>query len=109
MTIYKIIVKRFLSIFYPPAEFNKVSITINIENEIFTTSKKVCTKQGYLEIAKSDVAAEIQNNENTVGAGLLMHTDSVRSQASTESCVDLPEKQNILGRSRPTPTKSGRK
>lgn len=50
--IYKIIVKRFLAIFYPPAEFNKINITINVENEIFTASQKVCIKQGYLEIAK---------------------------------------------------------
>ena len=50
--IYKIIVKRFLSIFYPPAEFNKVSLTINASDEIFTSSEKVCIKQGYLEILK---------------------------------------------------------
>ena len=28
--VYKLIVKRFLAIFYPPAEFNKISLTINI-------------------------------------------------------------------------------
>ncbi len=38
--VYKIIVKRFLSIFYPPAEFNKVSVTVQIENEEFNTSRK---------------------------------------------------------------------
>ena len=26
--IYKLIVKRFLAIFYPPAEFNKISVTV---------------------------------------------------------------------------------
>ncbi|MBE5806302.1 MAG: type IA DNA topoisomerase [Clostridiales bacterium] len=51
--IYKLIVKRFLSIFYPPAEFNKLSIVINIDNEEFSTTSKVCIKTGYLEIAKS--------------------------------------------------------
>lgn len=50
--VYKVIVKRFLAIFYPPAEFNKISVTINIENEVFNTSGKVCVKQGYLEILK---------------------------------------------------------
>jgi len=38
--IYKLICKRFLSIFYPPAEFNKVSVTVQIENEEFNTSRK---------------------------------------------------------------------
>ena len=50
--IYKLIVKRFLSIFYPPAEFNKVAVTINIENETFYANEKVCVKPGYLEILK---------------------------------------------------------
>ena len=31
--IYKLIVKRFLAIFYPAAEFNKVNITIEVEKE----------------------------------------------------------------------------
>ena len=50
--VYKVIVKRFLSIFYPPAEYNKISVKINIENEEFSTSGKVCIKQGYLEVLK---------------------------------------------------------
>ena len=50
--MYKLIVKRFLCIFYPAAEFNKLSITINIENVEFSATSKVCTNMGYLEIAK---------------------------------------------------------
>ena len=54
---YKLIVKRFLAIFYPPAEFNKVAITIQVENkehqEEFSASGKVCLKQGYLEVLKN--------------------------------------------------------
>lgn len=50
--IYKLIVKRFLAIFYPPAEYNKISISIDVENEKFGTSGKVCTNLGYLEILK---------------------------------------------------------
>lgn len=52
--IFHIIVKRFLSIFYPPAEYNKISVTLCIQNEEFTASGKVCTKFGYLEVAKED-------------------------------------------------------
>ena len=50
--IYKVIVKRFLAIFYPPAEYNKIQLTVNIENETFNCSGKVCINQGYLEILK---------------------------------------------------------
>lgn len=51
--VYKLIVKRFLAIFYPPAEYNKVNVCISVENEKFYTSGKVCIKQGYLEILKN--------------------------------------------------------
>lgn len=48
--VYKVIVKRFLAIFYPPAEYQKISAVVMIENEQFLTSGKVCTKLGYLEV-----------------------------------------------------------
>ena len=73
--VYKLIVKRFLAIFYPPAEFNKVSVTVQVENkehqEEFNASGKVCLKQGYLEVLKNknipkestDSAEKVENNE----------------------------------------------
>ena len=62
--IYKLIVKRFLAIFYPPAEYNKISVTINVENEKFSTSGKVCTQIGYLEILKP-IKKENKTKEST--------------------------------------------
>ena len=69
--VYKIIVKRFLAIFFPPAEFNKISVTIKVENEQFTTSGKVCTKIGYLEILKSKDAKEEAESENKANLDIL--------------------------------------
>lgn len=51
--IYKLIVKRFIAIFYPPAEYNKVNLSIDIEGESFYTSGKVCVKTGFLEVLKN--------------------------------------------------------
>ena len=62
--IYKLIVKRFLAIFYPPAEYNKISVTINVENEKFSTSGKVCIQIGYLEILKP-IKKENKTKEST--------------------------------------------
>ncbi len=62
--IYNVIVKRFIAIFYPPAEYNKVSLVINVENETFTASGKVCTKLGYLEVLKP----KNSNNKSTENA-----------------------------------------
>ena len=50
--IYKLIVRRFIAIFYPAAEFNKVSVSIKVDNEMFNATGKVCTKIGYLEVSK---------------------------------------------------------
>ena len=50
--VYKVIVRRFLAIFYPPAEYSKVNATINIENETFFANGKVCVNKGYLEVLK---------------------------------------------------------
>ena len=69
--IYKVIVKRFLAIFYPPAEYSKVQVTIDIELdeekkniENFYTSEKVCINQGYLEILKPQNKNFTQNEKN---------------------------------------------
>ena len=61
--IYKLIVKRFLSIFYPPAEFNKVSVTVEVDNELFYANGKICVNIGYLEVLKSKVSGESSLNE----------------------------------------------
>ncbi len=62
--VYKVIVKRFLAIFYPTAEYNKVQVTVNIENEMFHCSGKVCVKQGFLEILKPKAEGKGENAEN---------------------------------------------
>ena len=57
--IYRIIVKRFLAIFYPPAEFSKINVCVNIENETFYANEKICTKIGYLEVLKTKENKEV--------------------------------------------------
>jgi DNA topoisomerase III len=69
--VYDVIVKRFIAIFYPPAEYNKISLTVNIEEETFNCSGKVCVNKGYLEVLKSKKAdkkstEETQNVENII-------------------------------------------
>ena len=62
--IYKVIVKRFLAIFYPPAEYSKIQVTVDIENEKFYCSGKVCIKQGFLEILKPIKNTKNQSENN---------------------------------------------
>lgn len=48
--IYSLIVKRFLAIFFPPAEFNTVRVETDIEKEAFITNSKVLNVQGWKEV-----------------------------------------------------------
>ena len=49
--VYEIIVRRFLSIFYPPAVYQKVSITSVTEKERLFSSFKILLSEGYLKVA----------------------------------------------------------
>lgn len=49
--VYDLIVRRFLSIFYPPAVYQKVSIVSKIKGESFYSSFKVLAEEGYLKVA----------------------------------------------------------
>jgi len=56
--IFNMITVRFLCIFYPPAEFSKINLTIDVncdeKKESFFTSGKVCIKEGYLEVVNKE-------------------------------------------------------
>lgn len=49
--VYDLIVRRFLSIFYPPAVYQKVAIVTKIKEESFFSSFKVLAEEGYLKVA----------------------------------------------------------
>ncbi|MDQ0148434.1 DNA topoisomerase [Eubacterium multiforme] len=48
--MYFLILRRFIAIFYKKAQFSKQAITINVGDESFYTTKKVCIERGYLDI-----------------------------------------------------------
>lgn len=50
--VYELICGRFLSIFYPPAEYEKLSLNLQKEKEFFFASFKVMVNPGYLAAVK---------------------------------------------------------
>ena len=48
--VYDTVVRRFLSIFYPPAVYHKVSITTQTKEEQFFSNFKVLSEEGYLKV-----------------------------------------------------------
>ena len=49
--VYEIIARRFLSIFFPPAIYRKVSLKVSVKEEYFFASFKVLEEEGYLKAA----------------------------------------------------------
>ena len=49
--VYDLIVRRFLSIFYPPAVYQKVAVISKMRGESFFSSFKVLVEEGYLKVA----------------------------------------------------------
>lgn len=84
--VYKVIVTRFLAIFYPSAEYNKIQVTVEIEDkenktlEIFNCSGKVCINHGFLEVLKPE-----EKNKN-----------STKDEKNVESLNEKEEKQTDL-------------
>ena len=82
--VYDLIVRRFLSIFYPPAVYQKVAIVTKIKEESFFSSFKVLAEEGYLKVAgipkkkasqtatkdSSNGNSENNNNDTNDKAGL---------------------------------------
>ena len=53
VNVYEVIVRRFLSIFYPPAVYQKVAIKSRVRTESFFSSFKVLLEEGYLKVASN--------------------------------------------------------
>lgn len=73
--VYEVIVRRFLCIFYPPAEYQKISLIVLRSPERFFASFKILVNQGYLEIATASFAikksSQTENGEETFDQSLI--------------------------------------
>ena len=61
--VYELIVKRFLAIFYPAAEYNRISVKLKVKNETFLANGRECSKLGYLEVYKNEKNIKNTNSE----------------------------------------------
>lgn len=64
--VYEIIVRRFLSIFYPAATYQKIGLTIKWKDELFFSNFKVLVEEGYLKVTNFSFSRkEKEENEPT--------------------------------------------
>ena len=84
--VYDLIVRRFLSIFYPPAVYQKVAIVTKIKEESFFSSFKVLAEEGYLKVAgipkkkASQTATKDSSNGNSEN-----NNNDTNDEASSDS------------------------
>jgi DNA topoisomerase III len=83
--VYEIIVRRFLSIFYPPAIYQKVNLIAKRREESFFSSFKVMVEQGYLAVMEYSFIKRKVEVEETQGdldnKGFDNKTDAQRIEA----------------------------
>lgn len=65
--VYEVIVRRFLAVFYPAAEYKKISLTIKLDNfpERFFTSAKILTVPGFLPVTEFSFKKKSSENTDT--------------------------------------------
>lgn len=90
--VYDTIVRRFLSIFYPPAVYHKMSIATQMRGESFFSNFKVLAEEGYLKVVGV-------SNDNEVDAGLFELLKEVKKGSV------LPVKELAIKEGETTPPK----
>ena len=95
--IYLVIVKRFLAIFYPPAEYNKIQLTIEVEmdkekKETFTTSGRVCVNKGFLEILKPIAKNNKKNKSTNSSKDVESNNEEEKNNADKSSDLEILKK-----------------
>lgn len=114
--VYDRIVRRFLAIFYPAAEYQKVALEISVDKEHFFTSFKVLEKQGYLVLyppkaeknAEEGEPSEGENTGDKAGdgdAGEVLSEELFEKVKALKKGMELPVQDYEIKEGETTPPK----
>ncbi len=85
--VYNLIVKRFLAVFYPPAEYNTVKVETEINSEKFISNARTLKEAGWKELY--EVTSSKDNEEESDSP---IH-NLIKKEKSSVSGFDLEEKE----------------
>jgi len=85
--VYSIIVKRFLAIFYPAAEYNTVRVETDIKGETFVTNSKTLKDAGWKEVYEVSSAKD-EEEISTSPIQLL-----IKKEKCAVTALDLEQKE----------------
>lgn len=86
--VYETIVRRFLSIFYPPAVYQKISLKIKLRDEVFFASFKVLVSEGYLKVTGNSF--DKKKNESDQTEDVKCDNDFLLALSKLKKGAELP-------------------
>ena len=97
--VYELIVRRFLSIFYPPAVYRKYSLCILVKQERFFANFKVLEEEGFLKVAsvKGRENKEAGENPTTPAEKTDALSDSGKEETAEEDTQVDADFMTFLG------------
>ncbi|MBQ2275526.1 MAG: type IA DNA topoisomerase [Lachnospiraceae bacterium] len=99
--IYETICRRFLSIFYDPAVYQKVNLQVELGQENFFASFKVLKEEGYLAVAKSS----FQRKKDSEEEGEELNEEFMKQLSALKKGGRLPVSDIFIKEGETTPPK----
>ena len=82
--LYDLIVRRFISLFYPPARYDNVSVTVQIEGEQLYAKGTTIKDSGWREVYGGDYDDDAEDEQ-----------DDVQGQSSGKLLPELREGESV--------------
>ena len=108
--VYEVIVRRFLSIFYPPAIYQKVTLETVLGNESFFANYKTLKEEGYLKVlqysfkkqntsgeqSQEKAAENAESGEGSENADSQENTDGKMTPALQEFLLQVKKGESVI-------------
>ena len=108
--VYEVIVRRFLSIFYPPAVYQKVTLETALGRESFFANYKTLKEEGYLKVlqysfkkqntsgeqSQEKAAENAESGESSENADSQENTDGKMTPALQEFLLQVKKGESVI-------------
>lgn len=95
--MYEVIVRRFLSIFYPPAVYQKLNVVVRAGSERFFTSVKILLEEGFLPVSQYSFMKKRSPSETALSTGASPASEEGEEQKQ-EPEINPDDLKDILGK-----------
>lgn len=102
--IYELIARRFLSIFYPPAVYQKISLELKVKEEHFFATFRILIEKGYLEVSKK-AKIENENKDSEKGEDSKNNPILIEALMKLKKGTILPVEELFIKEGETTPPK----